>query len=103
MVAGMEQVRVMVVSAAPYTRYVISGELSSEPDVFVVGTAQTTDEISEKRALLRPDPVCTGLRRHRSGRDRGRGAMAIAPGRRRHVGNDHVQVRRRYGHPLFEQ
>ena len=57
MVAGVEQVRVMIVSAAPYTRYVISGELSSEPDVFVVGTAQTTDEISDRRALLRPDVV----------------------------------------------
>jgi chemotaxis response regulator CheB len=57
MVAASKQVRVMVVSAVPYTRYVISGELNSEADVFVVGTAQTADEIAEKRALLRPDVV----------------------------------------------
>jgi two-component system chemotaxis response regulator CheB len=55
MVAGPEQLRVLVVSASPYTRYVISGELSSASDIFVVGTARTADEIAQRKAMLRPD------------------------------------------------
>lgn len=61
MVASPEQVRVLVVSASPYVRYVISGELGSEPDLFVVGTAQTPDEVDCKQALLRPDLVIVDL------------------------------------------
>lgn len=65
MVTGPEQVRVLVVSASPYVRYVISGELGSEPDLFVVGTAQTPDEVEYKKALLRPDLVVVDLCSHR--------------------------------------
>jgi two-component system chemotaxis response regulator CheB len=61
MVVGTEQARILVVSASPYTRYVISGELSSEPDLFVVGTARTTEEINYKQALLRPDLAVVDL------------------------------------------
>jgi two-component system chemotaxis response regulator CheB len=61
MVVGTEQARILVVSASPYTRYVISGELSSEPDLFVVGTARTTEEIAYKQALLRPDLAVVDL------------------------------------------
>jgi two-component system chemotaxis response regulator CheB len=56
-----DQARVLVVSASPYMRYVISGELSSAPDLFVVGTARTPDEIGFKEALLRPDMVIVDL------------------------------------------
>jgi two-component system chemotaxis response regulator CheB len=61
MVVGQEQVRVLVVSASPYVRYTVSGELGSEPDLFVVGTAQTSDEVDHKQALLRPDLVIVDL------------------------------------------
>jgi chemotaxis response regulator CheB len=55
--ASPTQARVLVVSPSAYMRYVISGELSSTPDLFVVGTALTCEEIAEKQALLRPDVV----------------------------------------------
>jgi two-component system chemotaxis response regulator CheB len=55
MVAGPEQVRILVVSASPYTRYVVSGELNGQPDFFVVGTARSPEEIDGRRAMLRPD------------------------------------------------
>lgn len=61
MVAEPEQARILVVSASPYTRYVISGELSSEPDLFVVGTARTPEEITYKQALLRPELAVVDL------------------------------------------
>lgn len=61
MAAVPEQARVLVVSASPYMRYVISGELSSAPDIFVVGTARTSDEVTHKRALLRPDLAVVDL------------------------------------------
>lgn len=50
-----KQLRVLVVSASPYTRYVVSGALSSASDVFVVGSARSVDEIAQKQAMLRPD------------------------------------------------
>jgi two-component system chemotaxis response regulator CheB len=50
-----EQLRVLIVSASPYTRYVVSGELSSSRDVFVVGSARGVGELAQKRALLRPE------------------------------------------------
>jgi chemotaxis response regulator CheB len=46
-------------------RYVISGELSSAPDLFVVGTALTPDEIAEKQTLLRPDVLVVDLESRR--------------------------------------
>jgi two-component system chemotaxis response regulator CheB len=55
MILGPEQARILVVSASPYTRFVISGELSTSPDLFVVGTAEKAEEISYKEALLKPD------------------------------------------------
>lgn len=61
MADASEQVRVLVVSPSAYVRYVISGELSSEPGLFVVGTAQTPDEIAAKQALLRPDVAVVDL------------------------------------------
>lgn len=61
MVLGSHQTRVLVVSASPYTRYVISGELSSEPDLFVVGTARTPDEVAYKQSLLQPDLMVIDL------------------------------------------
>jgi two-component system chemotaxis response regulator CheB len=61
MVAGPEQARILIVSASPYTRYVISGELSSASDLFVVGTARTPDEIAYKGALLQPDLAVVDL------------------------------------------
>lgn len=61
MVTAPEQVRVLVVSGSPYIRYVVSGELSSEPDLFVVGTARTAGEIAVRRSMLRPDLVIVDL------------------------------------------
>lgn len=61
MVVGVEQIRVLVASTSPYTRYVISGELSEESDLFVVGTARTPDEIAYKQELLRPDLLLVDL------------------------------------------
>jgi len=61
MVDGPEQARILVVSASPYMRYIVSGQLSSEPDLFVVGTARSPEEIAHKRALLRPDVVVFDL------------------------------------------
>ncbi len=61
MEATPEQARILVVSASPYTRYLISGELSSEPDLFVVGTARTPDDIIRRQAMLRPDLAIVDL------------------------------------------
>ena len=61
MVFESQQTRVLVVSASPYTRYVISGELSSEPDLFVVGTARTPDEVAYKQSLLQPNLMVVDL------------------------------------------
>jgi two-component system chemotaxis response regulator CheB len=42
-------------------RYVISGELNPEPDLFVVGTARTPEELAHKRTMLRPSLVVMDL------------------------------------------
>lgn len=61
MVDRPEQVRILIVSASAYVRYVVSGELSPEPDLFVVGTARTPEELAHKRAMLRPDLVVADI------------------------------------------
>ncbi len=61
MIVGADQIRVLVVSASPYTRYVISGGLNAAPDLFVVGTAKTADEVIDKLPLLRPDLMVVDL------------------------------------------
>jgi two-component system chemotaxis response regulator CheB len=64
MVAGPEQVRILVVSTSPYTRYVVSGELNEQPDFFVVGTARNLEEIDSRQAMLRPDLAVVELSSH---------------------------------------
>lgn len=59
------QLRVLIVSASPYTRYVVSGELSSARDVFVVGSARSVGEIGQKQAMLRPDAAVVDLESYR--------------------------------------
>jgi two-component system chemotaxis response regulator CheB len=59
------QLRVLIVSASPYTRYVVSGELSSARDVFVVGSARSVGEIAQKQAMLRPDAAVVDLESYR--------------------------------------
>lgn len=61
MVDGPRHTRVLVGSPSPYLRYVISRELNPEPDLFVVGAAQTRDELVRKRGLLRPDLLVVDL------------------------------------------
>ncbi len=60
-VAQPQQARILVVSASPYMRYLISGGLGSQPDLFVVGTARMPDEIAYKQSLLRPDLAVVDL------------------------------------------
>ena len=60
-VVQSQQARILVVSASPYMRYLVSGELGSQPDLFVVGTARMADEIAYKQALLRPDLAVVDL------------------------------------------
>ena len=56
-----QQARILVVSASPYMRYLVSGGLSSQPDLFVVGTARMPDEIVYKQSLLQPDLAVVDL------------------------------------------
>lgn len=58
---GAKQVRVLIVSDSPYTRYVLSGTLSPEPDLFVVGSVHTPRDISTRVAMLRPDVLVIDL------------------------------------------
>lgn len=60
-----KQLRVLIVSASPYTRYVVSGELSSARDVFVVGSARSVGEIAQKQTMLRPDAAVVDLESYR--------------------------------------
>jgi two-component system chemotaxis response regulator CheB len=58
---GAKQVRVLIVSDSPYTRYVLSGTLSPEPDLFVVGSVHTPRDIGTRVAMLRPDVLVVDL------------------------------------------
>ena len=78
--AGPEQARILIVSASHYARYVISGELSTQPDLFVVGTARTPEEIVYKKALLRPDLAISPSTNH--DRDKTGGVGFVLPQRR---------------------